>query len=39
MTKGTLQGTAFSQGWIRVSEVQTIIIMVKSIAMSRQAWN
>jgi hypothetical protein len=31
--------TAFNGGWLTVSELQSIIIMVESMAASRQAWH
>jgi hypothetical protein len=38
MTKVTLIKKTLNCGWLTVSEVQSIIIMVGSMAVSRQAW-
>jgi len=37
MTKATLIRTAFNGGWLTGSEVQSIIVTVGSMAVSRQA--
>ena len=39
MTKATLlEKTTFHWGWLTVSDVQSVIIMVESMAAFRQAW-
>jgi hypothetical protein len=39
MTKATLIRTAVNCGWLIGSEVQPIIVMAGSTAVSRQAWH
>jgi hypothetical protein len=38
MTKVTLIRATFNWGWLIDSEVQSIIIKARSMAVSRQAW-
>ena len=39
MTKATLIRTTFNWGWLTGSEVQPVIIMGGSMAVSRQEWH
>jgi hypothetical protein len=39
MTKATLIRTIFNWGWLTGFEVQSIIIMAQSMAVSSQAWH
>jgi hypothetical protein len=39
MTKATLIKENINWGWLTDSEVESIIIMVRSVALSRQAWH